>query len=748
MKDNIIKDELKNQFAKKYLAYALSTITQRALPDLRDGLKPVHRRLIYAMYLLNLSPKSQFKKSARVVGDVIGKFHPHGDQSVYDALVRLAQDFSTRYPLILGQGNFGNVDGDNPAAMRYTETKLTEISQSMLDDIDFETVNFIKTYDGELEEPEILPSKFPNILANGSSGIAVGMATSIPPHNLEEICKALIALNNDPSISINELIKIIPGPDFPTGGILNNNKKEILNAYKTGKGFFELKARHKIEDLGRGMYQIVIFEIPYQVNKSKLIEKIASLIINKQNKLLDHVSDESDEKIRIVLRPKNRNVDPQVLLNSLYDQTELKIKFFINMNVLNSKRQPKIMSLKEVLQDFLKHRYVILNKKIIFQLKKIKSRLEILKGFLIVYSNLNKIIKIIRFSNDPKKELIRKFRFSNIQVDAILDMKLRNLKKIEENEIKQEFKNLEDEKRKLSKIFSSKILQKKELNTEFESIILEFGNNSKFGNRKTSLEIFKEVSDEEIESSLQVIDNVNISLFNQSLIKARKNHIKFEKNYTSENNLIATLNCKSNDDLCFVSNFGKSFILNASKLKFGSTKGYPISSHLKLKENEIIVDFFIYKEKLNILLYTKNGYGFFIQSKDLHTLKKSGKKIFKVKSSDSLSGMSCATEDSKFCVFLQEKNLERKILISDLTEIPSQTKGSGIRLCKINDFNLINVIFANSKYEIQNIFDEKFPILSGKSYTNTIGSAGKPSKLDFLNLNRGFANNLKVVHGK
>ena len=354
MNKNILNDELKNQFAKKYLAYALSTITQRALPDVRDGLKPVHRRLIYAMYLLNLSPKSQFKKSARVVGDVIGKFHPHGDQSVYDALVRLAQDFSTNYPLVDGQGNFGNIDGDNAAAMRYTEAKLTRVSEYLLKDIEEETINFKKTYDGELEEPEILPSQFPNILANGSTGIAVGMATSIPPHNIEEICNALIHLNNNPNSTVRDLLKFIKGPDFPTGGILNDNKQEIFKAYNTGRGFFEIKSRYKIEDLGRGLFQIVITEIPYLVNKSKLIEKIADIIVNKKNKLLDHVSDESDERIRIVLRPKNRNVKPEDLVNSLFEQTDLKNKFFLNMNVLNERNEPRVMNLKDILKSSIK----------------------------------------------------------------------------------------------------------------------------------------------------------------------------------------------------------------------------------------------------------------------------------------------------------------------------------------------------------------------------------------------------------
>ena len=567
--NNIIKSELKYQFAKKYLAYALSTITQRALPDVRDGLKPVHRRLLYAMYLLNLSPKSQYKKSARVVGDVIGKFHPHGDQSVYDALVRLAQDFSTRYRLIDGQGNFGNIDGDNAAAMRYTETKLTNISEFILNGIEEDTVKFQKTYDGELEEPQILPSQFPNILANGSSGIAVGMATSIPPHNVNEICEALIYLNNHTSCSVTDLLKFIKGPDFPTGGILNDDKKEIYKAYNTGRGFFEVKSKYKVEDLGRGSYQIVVTEIPYSVNKSKLIEKIANIIMNKKNKLLDHVSDESDERIRIVLRPKNRNVIPSDLMNSLFEQTELKNKFFLNMNVLNEKSQPTIMNLKDILKSLLKHRYNILNNRLKFQLSKIKKRLEILKSFLIVYKNLDKIIKIIRHSNDPKKELLRQFRFSIIQVDAILEMRLRNLKKIEEIEIKKEFRLLEVEKKKIGKILNSKLLQRKEINKEYEEVLLHFGDNSTYGKRKSLLEKFEVLTEDELVSKLEVVENINLSLINNQFLKAKKGHFK-TNDLKQNSNLNLIINCITTDQICMISNIGKSYILDCRSLKFGS----------------------------------------------------------------------------------------------------------------------------------------------------------------------------------
>ena len=742
MSKNIVKDELQNQFAKRYLAYALSTITQRALPDVRDGLKPVHRRLIYAMYLLNLSPKSPFKKSARVVGDVIGKFHPHGDQSVYDALVRLAQDFSTNYPLVNGQGNFGNIDGDNAAAMRYTETKLTKTSEFLLKDIEEDTVEFNKTYDGELEEPEILPSQFPNILANGSSGIAVGMATSIPPHNVHEVCEAIIYLNNNPNCNTKDLLKFIKGPDFPTGGILNEDKKEIYRSYNTGKGFFELKSKYKIEDLGRGSYQIAVTEIPYSVNKSKLIEKIASIIVNKRNKLLDHVSDESDERIRIILRPKNRNVEPEDLMNSLFEQTDLKSKIFLNLNVLNEKNEPKVMSLKDVLKSLLKHRYLILIKKINYKLDKIKKRLEILKGFLIVYANLNKIIKIIRTSNDPKKELIKKFKFSLIQVDAILEMRLRNLKKIEEIEIKKEFKDLENEKKRLTKILNSKALQRKEIDHEYREIIEEFGNNSEFGKRKTSIEKFAEFSEDELESKLEVIENINISLIDNLFLKAKKGHFKYidEKKELNKNLII---NCKSSDDLCLFSNFGKVYILNCSKLKFGTVKGVTISSYLNLKDNEKIIDGFVYQKKKKLLLLSENGFGFTILSDDLESNKKSGKKVFNLKKGDVFKRLCAIDKSTRYLSLFLNDQSKQKLLILSLNEIPLLQKGSGVILFKSKGYKLSQCTPLDSRLTFYNL--NKETVVIDKKISNFISKrakSGRNIKIKFpLELYRGLEEN-------
>ena len=742
MSSNIIKGEIHQQFAKKYLAYALSTITQRALPDVRDGLKPVHRRLLYAMYLLNLSPKSQFKKSARVVGDVIGKFHPHGDQSVYDALVRLAQDFSTRYKLIEGQGNFGNIDGDNAAAMRYTETKLTKISEYILNGIEEDTVKFKKTYDGDLDEPEILPSQFPNILANGSSGIAVGMATSIPPHNVNEVCEALMHLNNNPACTIRELLKFIKGPDFPTGGILNDDKKEIFKAYNTGRGFFEIKSKYKVEDLGRGLYQIVVTEIPYAVNKSKLIEKIANIIINKKNKLLEHVSDESDEYIRIVLRPKNRNVNPEDLMNSLFEQTELKNKSFLNMNVLNEKNEPQIMNLKDILKALLKHRYIILNNCLNYQLNKIKKRLEILKGFLIVYKNLNRIIKIIRNSNNPKKELIKKFKFSAIQVEAILEMRLRNLKKIEEHEIKQEFKVLEKEKKRISKILSSKSLQRKEIDKEYEEIINQFGDNSKFGKRKSILEKFSVFTDDELFSKLEVVENINISLINNQFLKAKKSHFKIS-DIKGENNSNLVLNCKTTDHICLISNIGKSYILDCRILKFGSIKGVAISTYLKLNENEKIIDIFKYSEKNKIILASEKGFVFSINSIDLYSNKKSGKKIFNIKKNDQFK-TSCLVDEKKddFIAIFLSKNQDVKLLIFKINEVPTLQKGSGVIAFKSKDYKVSSIHTLGDDLILCDYEKNKLVLNKNlKNYLSKRGKAGKLIKIKNIKISRGFDNN-------
>ena len=741
-KDNILNASLATEFSQKYLAYALSTTTHRALPDVRDGLKPVHRRLLYAMYLLNLGSKLQPKKSARVVGDVIGKFHPHGDQSVYDALVRLAQDFSIRYPLVNGQGNFGNIDGDNAAAMRYTEAKLTEISELLLENIDEETVDFKSTYDGDLQEPLVFPAKFPNLLANGASGIAVGMATSIPPHNIVEICEALKIVNHDKNVSIKELLKVLPGPDFPTGGILNNNKSEILKAYTTGKGFFELRSSYKIEDLGRSQYQISINEIPYQVSKSTLIEKIADLIISKKNKLIDNVIDESDQLVRIVIRPKNRNVKPEVLMESLFRQTDLQVRIPLNMNVLNSKLQPKVMSIKEVLINFLSHRYEVLIRKSEFRLKNIKNRIEILIGFIKVYHNLD---KIIRNADDPKLQLIKKFKFTQNQVNAILDMRLRNLRKLEEKEIKQEYKDLLSEKNFLTKLLSSKSLQKKEIDNEVDFLIKKFKDDPLLGKRRTKLDKFGSVNEEIFDNEIKSDDPLTITIFKNGFIKSQKTFIKNLEEQIGNENIALLMHARSNDKIILVSNFGKFYTIEADNILTGSSTGRPISSYLTLTDNEKIIDSFKFDNEGEIFIYTKNGYGFIALEKSLETNKKTGKKVMNIKGDDTVVGISKVLKDADSAIIICDADGKNKMLAFNINEIPKLDKGRGVILVKGKSLKVVSATIFNSKSVIKDQIDKT--LFDKSTIEDNYGKRAQSGKVikNYKNqiMNRNFENNIR-----
>ena len=466
-----IKDvQLKEELSKRYLSYAMSTIVARSLPDVRDGLKPVHRRLLYAMRQLHLDPKTGYKKCARVVGDVIGKYHPHGDTAVYGAMVRLAQDFSVRYPLVDGQGNFGNIDGDGAAAMRYTEARLTEFAMAMMEGLNEDAVDFADTYDGEENEPMVMPSMVPNLLCNGSSGIAVGMATNIPPHNLSEVCDALLYMIEKPECDDESLVRRIKGPDFPTGGVIVDPFASIVETYKQGKGAFRIREKKKKEELSHGQYQIVVTEIPYQVIKSKLIEKIAQLLTEKKVPLLADVRDESAQDVRIVLEPKNRTVDAALLMEHLFKQTELESKFNMNMNVLDSDGTPRVMSISEVLRAFLNHRHVVLQRRTQHRLAKILARLEILSGYLIAYLNLDEIIRIIREEDDSKAVMMKEFNLTDNQAEAILNMKLRSLRKLEEHEIKAEFDELTAEKETLQDLLADESKRWQALAEEIKQI--------------------------------------------------------------------------------------------------------------------------------------------------------------------------------------------------------------------------------------------------------------------------------------
>jgi topoisomerase-4 subunit A len=677
--------EKKIQFTQaleeRYLAYALSTITHRALPDVRDGLKPVHRRLLYAMSQLRLGSGTGFKKSARIVGDVIGKYHPHGDQSVYDALVRLAQEFSTRYLLINGQGNFGNIDGDNAAAMRYTEAKLTSISELMLQDIAEETVDFIKTYDGTESEPMVLPCAFPNLLANGSSGIAVGMATNIPPHNIGEISKALIKLLKNPNTTVSQLMTIIPGPDFPTGGEIIDSNSLIKEAYSKGKGSLRLRAKWHEESLGRGQYQIVITEIPYQVNKSRIIEKISELIDNKKINYLETIQDESAEDIRIVLLPKTRNIKANVIIEDICKVSDLETRFSINMNAINAKFEPKLFNLKEILNSFIGHRFEILKRRTNYRLAQTENRIEILKGFLIVYKNLEKIIKIIRTDNDPEKKLITAFKFTKRQVEAVLAMRLRQLKKLEEKDIKLEYQELVDYRKELNLILKSKIKQSSILNEEFNNILDKYNKSSYEGKRRTIINNDYKT----VEYSIDEFDSkepVSIICSHNGWIKSIKGHQDDYSNvkYKDGDKSKFIIQCKNNDKLLLFSSLGKFYTLNCSKITTGRGFGEPVSVVVDKSDNEEVVELFVFNENENYLIASTSGKGFIVNTSDLIASTRSGKKIMNLKQGD--KSISCNNASGNFIGVISGDKKSLKFLTYKLSEIPQMQKGRGITLQK------------------------------------------------------------------
>ncbi len=515
---------LREALEERYLAYALSTIMHRALPDVRDGLKPVHRRLLYAMRQLKLDPEGGFKKCARVVGDVIGKYHPHGDRAVYDALVRLAQDFAVRYPLVDGQGNFGNVDGDNAAAMRYTEARLTPVAAALLDGIDEDAIDFRATYDGEEAEPVVLPANFPNLLANGSSGIAVGMATSIPPHNAGELCDAALHLIRFPNATADKLVELVPGPDLPTGGVIVEPREAIVDAYKTGRGSFRLRARWKEEDTGRGTYQIVVTEIPYQVQKARLVERIAELLQQKKLPLLTDVRDKSTEEVRLVLEPKSRSVDPVLLMESLFKLTELETRLPLNMNVLSRGLVPNVLGLRQVLREWLDHRQVVLVRRSKHRLAKIDHRLEVLDGYLIVYLNLDKVIKIVREKDEPKPALMKAFKLTDVQAEAILNMRLRALRKLEEMEIRREHDSLTKERVALKSLLASKDRQWKHISDEIKALKDQFGRKTELGKRRTSFAEAPEGVETELAEAMIEKEPVTVVLSEKGWIRAIRGH--------------------------------------------------------------------------------------------------------------------------------------------------------------------------------------------------------------------------------
>ena len=679
--------EIIDALEERYLAYALTTIMDRALPDVKDGLKPVHRRLLYAMRQLNLSPNSSFKKSARIVGEVMGRFHPHGDQAIYDTLVRLAQDFSVRWPLIDGQGNFGNIDGDNAAAMRYTESKLTSISELLLSGIDEDCVDFRLTYDEVDKEPIVLPANFPNLLANGSSGIAVGMATSIPPHNVEEICNASLHLIKHRNAHFDKLLDFIPGPDFPTGGEIFEDRNTLLDIYKTGKGNIRIRAKWKIERKKRGLWSIIVNEIPYQVNKGKLIEKIAQLIIDKKIPILDDIRDESDENIRLVLVPRNRDINPDQLMEALFNLSDLETKFTVNLNAINN-NIPKVHNLRELITAWLDHKKDVLVRRSEFNLNQIKSRMEILSGYLIVYLNLDHVIKIIREEDEPKDKLIKEYNLNENQANSILNMRLRSLKKLEEIKIKEEFDALQNDKTSINKLLKSDKLQWSMVSQEIKEIKKNFSGKTPLGKRRTKINFDTKILNFDLNFN-EPSEPITILLSRQGWIKTLKGHghnindIKFKD---GDEFLIYIEVISDGKSLIFSSN-GKFYTVENNQLPSGRGYGDPLSSIIDLQDGDNIVSLHPYDQNFEVLIASKKGYGFIASSKDLLSNRKAGKQILNLTnddeavSSDIINGSHVAVigENKKMLLFAKE-------------ELPKMSKGKGVRLQKYKEGNLTRAI--------------------------------------------------------
>lgn len=677
----------KDALSERYLAYALSTITSRSLPDVRDGLKPVHRRLLYAMLQLKLDPKSGFKKCARVVGDTMGKYHPHGNLAIYDALVRLAQDFAVRYMLIEGQGNFGNIDGDNAAAERYTEARLTEVAMSMLAHIDQDTVDFRSTYSGEDEEPIVLPSRFPNLLANGSEGIAVGMATSIPPHNVGELCDALSWLIAHPNASTEKLVSFVKGPDFPTGGTIVEPHANIVQAYDTGRGSFRVRARWEKENLSHGQYQIVVTEIPYQVQKSKLIEKVAELFRNKKLPLLGNIRDESAEEIRIVLEPKSKNVDPAMLMESMFHVTDLQTRFAMNMNVLTAQGVPQVMSLREVLQSFLDHRHEVLIRRTKHRLEQIAHRLEVLAGFLIAYLNLDEVIRIIREEDEPKAKMMKKWKLTDVQVEAILNMRLRSLRKLEEIEIKTEHKALSAEQKDLKETLKSEEKRWTLLGEEIKDIKKQFGQSTPLGKRRSD---FADAPTDTVISIEAFIEKEPITVLCSKMgwIRAVKGHPEdlSDVKYKEGDEERFRLQAQTTDKLLIFASDGRFFTLGCDKIPRGKGQGDPVRLFFDLENEHDIVDVHVYVPGEKLIVASSIGKGFIVASDDVVASTKNGKQI--LNQAENSRAVVCRVAVGDHVAVVGEN---RKLLVFPISEIPEMKRGQGVALQKYKGGHLSDV---------------------------------------------------------
>jgi topoisomerase-4 subunit A len=668
---------------ERYLSYALSTIMSRSLPDVRDGLKPVHRRVLYAMRQLRLEPGQGYKKSARVVGDVIGQYHPHGDQSIYDALVRMAQDFAQRYPMVDGQGNFGNIDGDNAAAMRYTEARLTEAAALMLDGINEDTIDFRPTYDGETVEPVVLPAAFPNLLANGSQGIAVGMATSVPPHNVAEICDALQHMIKSPNATIEKLVSLMPGPDFPTGGVLCESRETLVEAYRTGRGSFRVRARWEKEELKGGTWQIVVTEIPYQVAKSKLIEKVADLLINKKLPFLEDIRDESTTDVRVVLVPKSRSVEPLHLMEQLFRQSDLETRFSLNMNLLDASQTPRVMSLPEVLRAFLDHRREVLTRRSKFRLGEIERRLEILEGYLVAYLNIDEVIRIIRQEDEPKPIMMAKWKLSDLQAESILNMRLKSLRKLEEVEIRGEHKKLSQEKKELTQLINDEGMQWSRISEEIGELKKLYGAKTELGRRRTD---FGDAPTAVVIPLEAMVEREPVTLIcsAKGWIRTMKGHvedsaeIKFKEGDRSKFHI----HCETTDKLLVFGTNGKFYTLGVDKLPGGRGHGEPIRLMIDLANDQEIVLLLIYRSGTKLLVAASDGRGFIVPSDDVIAQTRSGKQVLVLGEGGEAAICVPVAANADMIATIGEN---RKLLIFPIKDVPEMSRGRGVVLQKYKD---------------------------------------------------------------
>ena len=681
---------LEDALGERYLAYALSTIMSRSLPDVRDGLKPVHRRLVYAMHQLKLDPTSGFKKCARVVGDVMGKFHPHGDSSIYDALVRLAQDFAARYPLVEGQGNFGNIDGDNAAAMRYTEARLTEVAQALLSGIDEDAVDFRATYDGEDNEPIVLPGAFPNLLANGAAGIAVGMATSIPPHNAGEVCAAALHLVQHPDASTADLLALMPGPDFPTGGTLVEDRASILQSYETGRGGFRLRAKWEVERGRLGMWQIVVTEIPYQVQKNKLIEQIAELLEAKKLPFLGDVRDESAELVRLVLEPKSRTVEPEVLMETMFRATQLETRFPLNMNVLTADRTPMVLGLKGVLQAWLAHRHEVLVRRSRHREAAILRRLEVLEGYLAVYLNLDEVIRIIREEDHPKPALIARFTLTDTQAEAILNMRLRSLRRLEEMEIRKEHKALSREGKELGALLNSEPMRWTKIGQELEATRTKFGSGA-LGARRTVLGDVPAAIEVNADSLIEK-EPITVILSTKGWIRAVRGHLAdgAELKFKDGDELALLTPCQTTDRLCLIATGGRAHTLRAGDLPRGRGDGQAIRLVADLGQDEEVVSLFVWRDGVKYLIANDAGRGFIVGSNELLAEKRTGKVVMTLKPGEKV--LVCVPAEGDHVAVV---GTNRRLLVFPLDQVPELQRGAGVLLQKYKDGRLADAkVFA------------------------------------------------------